>query len=154
MNRINRSLVVYSLAMAALLLIAVTVMAAIVVNVAIPFSGATLNPCNGETLTFSGVLHVTVTVTLDGNGGFHLTQHDALHFTATGDQGNSYEGGQEDNNEVNGRVGVEQTFVLRFIAISKGSAPNLEVNVLEHMTVNPNGSVTVIVDHITANCRG
>ena len=154
MNRINRSVVVYSLAMAALLLIAVTVMAAILVHVAIPFSGATLNPCNGETLTFNGVVHVTVTMTQDGNGGYHMTYHDALHFTATGDQGNSYEGGQEDNNEVNGRVGVEQTFVLTFIAISKGSAPNLEVHVLEHMTVNPNGTVTVIVDHATANCRG
>ena len=154
MNRINRSVVVYSLAMAALLLIAVTVMAAIIINLDIPISGAVFNPCNGETLTFTGVDHFTARVVFDRAGGFHLTTHDNIHVTATGDQDNSYEGNQEDTNEVNGRVGVEQTFVLTFSEISKRAAPNFEVHVLQHVTVNPNGTVTSFVDHITANCRG
>jgi len=154
MNTINRSVVVYSLAMAALLLIAVTVMAAILINMDIPVSGAVINPCNGETVTFSGVDHFTARVVVDGAGGFHLTTHDNIHVTATGDQGNSYEGNQEDTSEVNGRVGIEETFVLTFSEISKGSAPNFEVHMLEHVTVNPNGTITSFVDHITANCRG
>jgi len=154
MNTINRSVVVYSLAMAALLLIAVTVMAAILINMDIPVSGAVINPCNGETVTFSGVDHFTARVVFDGAGGFHLTTHDNVHVTATGDQGNSYEGNQEDTSEVNGRVGIEETFVLTFSEISKGSAPNFEVHMLEHVTVNPNGTITSFVDHITANCRG
>ena len=154
MNRINRSVVVYPLAVTALVLIAVTVMAAIVMNVDIPISGAMLNPCNGETLTYSGVDHSTARVVFDGAGGFHMTQHDNIHLTATGDQGNSYEGNQEDTNEVNGRVGVENTFVLTLSAISKGSAPNYEVHFLLHVTVNANGTVTSFVDHSTANCRG
>jgi len=154
MNTINRSVVVYSLAMAALLLIAVTVMAAILINMDIPVSGAVINPCNGETVTFSGVDHFTARVVFDGAGGFHLTTHDNIHVTATGDQGNSYEGNQEDTSEVNGRVGIEETFVLTFSEISKGSAPNFEVHMLEHVTVNPNGTITSFVDHITANCRG
>jgi len=58
---------------------------------------------------------------------------------------NSCEGNQEDNNEVNGRFGVEQTFVLTFSEISKGTAPNFEVHVLEHVTVNANGTATVII---------
>ena len=153
MNTINRSVVVYSLAMAALLLIAVTVMAAILINMDIPVSGAVINPCNGETVTFSGVDHFTARVVFDGAGGFHLTTHDNIHVTATGDQGNSYEGNQEDTSEVNGRVGIEETFVLTFSEISKGSAPNFEVHMLEHVTVNPNGTITSFVDHITANCR-
>ena len=154
MNRINR-VVVCSLAMiAALLLIAVTVMAAIIINVDIPVSGTVFNPCNGETLTFTGVDHFTARVVFDSAGGFHLTTHDNIHVTATGDQGNSYEGNQEDTNEVNGRVGVEQTFVLTFSEISKGSEPNFEVHILEHVTVNANGTVTSFVDHFTANCRG
>ena len=154
MNTINRSVVVYSLAMAALLLIAVTVMAAILINMDIPVSGAVINPCNGETVTFSGVDHFTARVVFDGAGGFHLTTHDNIHVTATGDQGNSFEGNQEDTSEVNGRVGIEETFVLTFSEISKGSAPNFEVHMLEHVTVNPNGTITSFVDHITANCRG
>ena len=154
MNWINRSVVVYLLAMAALLLIPVNVMAEVVINVDIPVSGTVFNPCNGETVTFSGVDHFTARVTFDGAGGFHLATHDNIHVTATGSLGNSYEGNQEDNNEVNGRVGVEQTFVLTFSEISEGSAPNFEVHVLQHITVNANGTVTSFVDHFTANCRG
>jgi hypothetical protein len=147
-------MVMSSLAMAALLLIAVDATAGVVVNVDIPISGTVFNPCNGETVTFSGIDHFTASVTLDGAGGFHTVAHDNIHVTATGSLGNSYEGNQEDNFEFNGRVGVEQTFGLTFSEISKGSAPNFEVHVLQHITVNPNGTVTVFVDNFTSNCRG
>ena len=142
------------MAIVALLLIAFSVMAAAVLNIDIPVSGTVFNPCKGETLTFSGIDHFTLHFTFDGAGGFHAVSHDNIHVTATGDQGNSYEGNQEDNNEFNGRIGVVSTFVLTFSEISKGSAPNFEVHVLQHITINPNGTMTVIVDHMTANCRG
>lgn len=154
MNRNKRIMVVPWFAMTALLLIPLTAVAAIVANVHIPVSGAVFNPCNGETVTFSGIDHFTATVTLDGAGGFHMTSHDNVHVTATGSLGNSYEGNQEDNFEFNGRVGVEQTFVLTFSEISKGSAPNFEMHILQHITVNANGTVTAFVDNITSNCRG
>jgi hypothetical protein len=155
MKRVTRTrVVVSSLAMAALLLIAVNAMAEIVTNVDIPLSGAVFNPCNGETVTFSGIDHFTASVTLDGSGGFHTTAHDNIHVTATGSLGNSYEGNQEDSFEFNGRVGIEQTFGLTFSEIGKGSAPNFEVHMLLHITVNPNGTVTVFVDNFTSNCRG
>lgn len=154
MNRNKRIVVVSSFAMTALLLIPLTAVAAIVANVHIPVSGAVFNPCNGETVTFSGIDHFTATVTLDGAGGFHMTSHDNVHVTAAGSLGNSYEGNQEDNFEFNGRVGVEQTFVLTFSEISKGSAPNFEMHILQHITVNANGTVTAFVDNITSNCRG
>lgn len=148
------TVVVSSLAMAALLLIAVDATARVAVNIDIPVSGAVFNPCNGETVTFSGIDHFTISVTFDGAGGFHANAHDNVHVTATGSLGNSYEGNQEDNNPFNGRVGVEQTFGLTFSEISTGSAPNFEVHVLQHITVNPNGTVTVFVDNFTSNCRG
>src|SRR5258708_6176082 len=154
MNRIRRIMVVSSLAMAALLLIAVNAMAGVVVNVDIPISGTVFNPCNGETVTFSGIDHFTLHVTLDGAGGFHADAHDNIHITATGSLGNSYEGNQEDNNPFNGSVGVEQTFGLTFSEISTGSAPNFEVHILQHITVNPNGTVTVFFSNFTSNCRG
>ena len=150
----NKRIVVVSWLMTALLLIPVNALPASIVNVDIPVSGALINPCNGETVTFSGIDHFTARVTLDSAGGFHMGLHDNIHVTATGDQGNSYEGNQEDNNEFNGRIGVVSTFVLTFSEISKGSAPNFEVHELQHITINPNGTVTVVVDHMTANCRG
>jgi hypothetical protein len=139
---------------ATLLLVAVNSAASVTVNVRIPISGAVFNPCNGETVTFSGIDHFTIHVTFDGAGGFHADAHDNIHVTATGNLGNSYEGNQEDNNPFNGRVGFEQTFGLTFSEISEGSAPNFEVHVLQHITVNPNGTVTVFFSNFSSNCRG
>jgi hypothetical protein len=155
MNTIKRiQAVLSSLALTALLLIAVNAMASVVVNVRIPVSGAVFNPCNGETVTFNGIDHFTATVTFDGAGGFHAVSHDNIHVTATGSLGNSYQGNQEDVSTFNGRVGVEQTFALTFSEISEGSAPNFEEQALVHITVNPNGTVTVFFSNFTSNCRG
>jgi hypothetical protein len=139
---------------AALLLVAVNAAASVVLNVDIPLSGAVINPCNGETVTFSGVDHFTIHLTFDGAGGFHADAHDNIHITGTGSLGNSYEGNQEDNNPFNAKVGLESTFGLTFSEISKGSAPNFEVHILQHITVNANGTVTVSFSNFTANCRG
>jgi len=155
MNRIKPiPVMVCSLAMVALLLTAVKTMAVVTTNIFIPINGTVFNPCNGETVTFSGVDHFTASVTFDGAGGFHIATHDNIHVTATGSLGNSYEGNQEDTNEANGRFGFEQTFVLTFSEIGTGSAPNFEQHVLQHITVNANGTLTVFVDNFTSNCRG
>ncbi len=146
--------VLCSLTAATLLVIAVKAMAAVVTNVDIPVSGTVFNPCNGENVSFSGVDHFTARVTLDGGGGFHFGAHDNIHVTATGDQGNTYVGNQEDNFETNGRVGVEQTFTLSFSETSKGKAPNFDVYILFHITVNPDGTVTAFVNNFRAVCRG
>ena len=95
-----------------------------------------------------------MSVTLDSAGGFDANAHDNIHVTATGSLGNSYEGNQENNNPFNGRVGVEQTFGLTFSEIGTGSAPNFEQHILEHITVNANGTVTVSFSNASANCRG
>lgn len=137
-----------------LLIVTVNAVARVIVNIDIPVSGAVFNPCNGETVTFTGVDHFTMTVTFDGAGGFHANAHDNIHVTATGSLGNLYEGNQEDNNPFNGRLGVEQTFGLTFSETSTGSAPNFEEQILEHITVNANGTVTVSFSNSSANCRG
>lgn len=139
---------------ALMLLVAVNAAASVVVSIHIPVNGAVFNPCNAETVTFSGIDHFTIHVTFDGAGGFHANAHDNIHVTATGSLGNSYEGNQEDNNPFNGRVGVEQTFGLTFSEISTGPAPNYEVHILEHITVNANGTVTVFFSNASTNCRG
>jgi len=146
--------VLCSLMAAGLLVIAVKSMAAVVTNVHIPISGTVVNPCNGETVTFSGVDHFTATVTLDSSGGFHLTAHDNIHVTATGSLGNTYEGNHEDTFAVNGRVGFEQIQTLTLSAIALGNAPNFEEHALFHITVHPDGTVTGFVNNSMAVCRG
>jgi hypothetical protein len=157
MNRIKRIVLMSSLAIAALLIFAVKATAAVITNVDIPISGAVFNPCNGETVTFTGVDHFTAHVTFDGSGGFHSDFHDNIHVTSTGSLGNSYEGNQEDNGprHISGNnLGAEQTLPFTFSEISKGSAPNFEVHALQHITINANGTVTVFFSNFTSSCRG
>src|SRR5262249_39025167 len=124
-------------------------------NITFPVSGTgVFNPCNGETLTFSGVAHLNSSVTLSGNGGFHLAQHDNIHVTATGDQGNTYVGNEEDSFEFNATVGVEQTATDIFTEISQGPAPNFVIKAVFHITVHPDGTVTAFVNDFTAQCKG
>lgn len=155
MNRIKSIVLVSSLAIASVLLAAVNTTAAVVENVHdIALSGAVFNPCNGETVTFTGVLHAVARVTFDGSGGFHLDANDNIHVTGTGSLGNEYEGNEEDQDQLNGRVGIEQTMATTFSEISKGSAPNFEVHALIHITVNAKGTTTVFIDNFTSSCRG
>jgi hypothetical protein len=156
MNRFKPILLMCSLAIAALLLFAVKAMAAVTTNIDIPLSGTIVNPCNGENVTFTGVDHFTAHVTFDSSGGFHADFHDNIHVTGTGDQGNSYEGNQEDNGPINisGHGAEEETEPLSFSEIAKGSAPNFVEHVLLHITFNANGTVTAFVDNFTASCRG
>ena len=127
---------------------------ATVTNIDIPVSGVVFNPCNGEIVTFSGVEHFTARTILDGSGGFLLSRHDNIHVTATGNQGNTYLGNQEDNSELNGPVGSESISRTTFHEISKGSAPNFVINALMHIIVNPDGTVTAFMDYFMAACQG
>ena len=42
-------------------------------------------------------------------------------------------------------LGLSRPLFLTFSEISKGAAPDFEVHVLEHVTVNANGTATVII---------
>lgn len=128
--------------------------AAVVTNIDIPLSGVLSNPCNGENVTFSGTDHFTLHITFNSAGGINAVAHDNIHVTASGDQGNSYVGNQEDSNVLNARVGAEQTMTLIFSEISQTKAPNFEVHAIAHVTINANGSVTASVNNFTAVCRG
>jgi hypothetical protein len=130
------------------------VSAASVINLDIPVNGTVFNPCNGENVTFTGVDHFTAHLTFGTSGSFHLGEHDNIHVTAVGDQGNTYVGNQEDALIENGRIGIELTEPLSFSEISQGAAPNFEEHLLLHLTVNANGSLTAFVDHFTATCQG
>ena len=138
----------------AAVVVSVPAWAAVQTNITVPVSGTVINPCNGETLNFSGSAHFNSSVTLSGSGGFHLAQHDNIHVTATGDQGNTYVGNEEDSFELNGTVGIEETATDIFTEISRGSAPNFVQKAVFHVTVNPNGTVTAFVNDFTAQCRG
>jgi len=117
-----------------------------------PVSGAVINPCNGETVTFNGSDNALFSGTLDSSGGFHLFEKDNVHVTATGSLGNSYEGNEEQRMQLNGRLGIVQTNVMTVTVISLGSAPNFVVHALQQITVNANGTVTASISTFTSSC--
>jgi len=138
---------------AALLLFAVNAAASVFLNFDMPVSGVVLNPCNGETVTFTGIDHFTFII--DGAGGSSLILRDNVHVTAIGSLGNSYEGNTEDINQFGDRgATAEETIESTMRLISTGSAPNFELVQLVHVTVNANGTVTAAAGHFTSNCRG
>jgi hypothetical protein len=149
----KRIMLLTSFAMAALLLTAANANAA-AGQTNFPINGAILNPCNGETFTYTGSFHGVFNATVDDAGVVvHLVINDNIHVSGTGDQGSSYEGGETDQLIFNGRVGVEQTSVTSFTMISKGSAPNFYMHILFHFTVNADGTLTANINSVTASCQ-
>jgi len=120
-----------------------------------PFSF--FNNCTGEVV--SGVVSVKTTVheTIDASGGFHFHFHDVFRGTAVGEtSGIKYVGPQTDHESfhVSSSGALEDTFTLNFRFISQGSADNILLHILFHITITPNGDVTSEIANITDVCRG
>ncbi len=131
--------------------------AANIFNGTTSFSNTIADPCTGENVDISGTDHLVVNETFDGNGGAHISTHENIHVTGTGNTtGASYVGSQSLNSEENDNSGgtITMTLALPFELISKGSAPNFLVHALLHITINPNGVVTSSIDTFSEECTG
>ncbi len=110
-------------------------------------------PCAGETIHFTGFLHVATHETVDDTGGVHFTIHFQEHLTGIGlTTGVKYEsiGGTQDNY---GNVGSEETSITRFRLISQGRGPNIQSTNSFHFTINANGDVTVSWSKFSFECQ-
>ena len=152
MKVMKRIMLMTSFAMAALLLTAANASAG-AGQVNFPINGAIVNPCNGETFTYTGSFHGVFNAVVNDAGSFHMVFNDNIRVSGTGDQGSSYVGSETDQSIFNGRVGVEQTFVSSLTMISKGSAPNFFQHILIRFTVNADGNLTANINSVTASCR-
>ena len=94
------------------------------------------NPCNGESVPFSGPFDIIFHVNSTANG-FHVAIHDTAHLTGTGSLENSYIlsalGG--DQFDV---AGVDGTYVTPFhaVVVSTGGAPNYLVDGVDNWNVS------------------
>lgn len=122
----------------------------------IPINRILTNPCNGESVILSGTAHTASSVTVDGTGQFHLTAHFTGKITGAGSQGHTYVAVL--NEQVAGnRFGsvpghLTHTFTTNLISI--GSAPNFRTGVLQHFTVNADGTTAVSFVILPARCSG
>ncbi|WP_342598103.1 hypothetical protein MHB48_10825 [Psychrobacillus sp. FSL H8-0483] len=124
------------------------------VNETNPIADTTVNPCNGEVINFTGSVHVQGTGVFAPSGRFNGNIHNNISITGKGDMGNIYRGSETYNNFLNLVPGAitNETHTVRMI--SKGSAPNFTMTQIFHITINPDGTVTVVVQQGQSKCVG
>ena len=127
-------------------------------NEELPISGTIINTCNGDTVTYQGTVHVTNTVTTDASGGYHLKTH--TNYQDVSGVGApsliNYRIVTTTNVTVNDSDSAqfETTLIQTIKAVSQGSAPNLFLHFVMHVTVNANGETTSTVVNVNVDCNG
>jgi hypothetical protein len=123
----------------------------------IPVSFSVTNPCNGETVEFSGIAHLVFHGTTDDTGGIHEMFELNLQANGTGtESGARYQISEGTSGVANSSVtGAEEfTFPTRLLVIGEGTAPNFVVHTVAHVTLDANGEFTVFFVHEKAECKG
>jgi hypothetical protein len=140
----------------ALLSMRATTSASVVSNtiISIPPNAVLFDSCTGESVHVSGTIHIVTVVTLDGGGGTHTE----MHFNVQGvsgvglSTGTQYRGIHTETHSSNsdGPAPSEFTTRIDIKLISEGASSNLTIrDVLVHVTVNADGTVTASIDNVT-----
>ena len=130
------------------------VSAAIIRNVRFETFAGAINDCNGEVILVDAKFHLLTAVTYDATGGYHVTIHNNISGQGTNEvTGAEYVISQEYNNEYTvGNGADEQTTVLHFNLIGKGSVPNEVLQSDFHVTFTPDGGVSAYHDNFRLKC--
>ena len=133
--------------------------AGVITNVSVPVNIPLFIPCAaggaGELVILSGDLHVLVRFTMSKGGGVRA----AVHFQPQGitgigqTTGDKYQGTGVTQDQINARIGAEETFINNFRIIGQGSGNNFLIHENFHMTINANRNVTAFVDNFSVDCR-
>lgn len=99
----------------------------------------------------AGEGQVVVRATADGNGGQHLSVTVTAHGTATDTNGGSYVFNHVDTftQTTSGHQAQVLTATEVFNLIGRGGAPNVKLQATFHITVLPDGSMAVLIDHVS-----
>jgi len=146
---------------AALLLTAIPAQAAVVTNTSNPINLVVFVPCAnggaGEFVQLSGFLHVQSSVTADKSGGIHFSEHFNPQGVSgagltTGDRYSGTGLTRDDFSATSSGV-VQISFVNRFDMIGQGPDNNFSIHETGHVTVFPDGTVTVNFDNFSTTCK-
>ena len=93
-------------------------------------------------------------VAVDDTGGFHAKTHfQPQGVSGTGlVTGDKHQGTEVTQDEFNGKLGSEVTYVNNFRIIGQGPDNNLLLHETFHTTVNAKGEVTVVADNFSTEC--
>jgi hypothetical protein len=120
------------------------------VNESRPYSGTTTNPCNGESVSFSGTIHFLEKTQIATDGRIHYIANNNFNASGVGQStGVTYNiGGMMNTNSK--FPGYPIAFNQRSRFISTGSAPSFFATFAFH--VNGNGVQTHVTT--TSDCKG
>jgi hypothetical protein len=123
---------------------------------------AVVDPCNGQTITWTGNVHILGAMTTDANGGAVFSAH--INFEdvkGTDLTGTDYTITLASNEKVvfapsspTLPVPNIETHVIRLNIISHGSTPNFYEDEVGHYTVTPDGQIAVSFDNVDMGCSG
>jgi len=154
-----RSLIIS--AFAVLLLTGMPAYAAVVTNSSVPITLDVFVPCAnggaGEMIEVSGFLHILSSTTVDKAGGIHVSeQFNPQGVTGvgltTGDKYNAT-GLTRDDFSTTSSGAQQLTFINRFDMVGQGPGNNFSVHETEHLTILPDGTVTVSFDNLSITCK-
>ena len=131
------------------------------------FDGEMENPCSGEVLEISYKWQIINRFTFDANGrphlGFHLVwsnmkaigKDTGIIYTGVGIVNTTANGAEldPDGNPLNGEPPWEYTTVGLGKGQSQGSAPNFNIRITYHITVNANGETTTDIPRVSFRCE-
>ena len=114
-------------------------------NVDAPFSLVLGSTCT-QAIALNGALHMTFSITANDNST-HIHSHaNSQDISGVGlVDGSRYSLIMGNNTEINSNsaLPMEMQTSNDFALVGQGSAPNMRVRVVSHITVNANGTVTV-----------
>ena len=132
---------------------------AIVSKTTLDLTGLSIvNPCNGDTVTFSsGTETITVRETDAGSGRVNVGEQLNIKADGVGATGAAYRWNENDNVTNNNFTVDDNGAVAENVAASgtivgQGSVPNFKVHLNEHLTITPDGTVRVDRLDLTSNC--
>jgi hypothetical protein len=138
--------------------LAPTASAAQVFNVTIPVNEVVDNPCNGESVTLTGVVHELLDAVDTPNGGDVVVDAlNAAQLTGSGSYGNAYHVALTDLFVLASQATVNPaaaiTELSTFEVIGEGSVPDFRMTVVYHVTY-AHGDVVSDVAIVSTTCTG
>ena len=119
------------------------------------------NPCvlppAVEAINLSGDIHIVITTTADGAGGYRVDNH--LNSQLSGvslTTGTRYVNSENDEEEWYARppFPAVHTHTHDFLLLSQGNTPNYVLHMTLHETVSASGVPTATVDRFSMDCQG
>jgi hypothetical protein len=130
-----------------------------VVNVTIhvPASVQT-NPCYPtDIVNLSGDIHIVITTTADGQGGYHVKNHLNSQLSGTSiTTGTKYVNSENQEDEWYARSPFPaiHSHTYDFLLVSQSNTQNYVLHMTMHETVNSQGVPTATVDQYRMDCTG